>query len=138
MNTIPSNNTTTGRWIRVFQKAKSIAGGTMVNNGGVKSFYIQGTTNSTGNIVLTLTDDQTLTGNNLFNEIWNITVTPITEATGPATAVQNYRTTPSSNIKTPGFGFYKANAATVTVGLLFTPVASVGAGIVVQFEIKGI
>lgn len=139
LNTINSSLTTKGRWVRVFQRARTITGGgIMVNNGGVKNFYISGTTNASGDVVLNLTDDNTATGNALFSEIWSITAISTTDANGPATAVQSYRKSLPAGLKTLTYGFYRANAITITLGGVIPPVASVGAGTIVQFRIDGI
>ena len=139
MNVVTSDMTTSGRWVRIFQKAKSVTGGgILVSNGGIKTFFVSGSTDSNGKITLNLTDDNTATGNALFKEIWSITANPNTNANGPATAVQSYRENLAANLKTATFGFYKANAVTVTLGLLLTPVASIGSGTVVQFRVEGV
>lgn len=139
LNKLASNLTPTGRWVRVFQRARStVGGGVLVNNGGVKTLYITGTTDANGEVILNLTDNNLSTGNALFTEIWSIVVNPQIDASGPATAVQSYRKTLSTNLKTLTYGFYKANAFTVVLAAVITPVANVGAGTVVQFAITGI
>lgn len=138
VNIVVSNVASNGRWVRVFQKARSVGGGILVNNGGIKTFYISGTTGSNGKITLNLTDDNTATGNALFSEIWSILPNPQTNAAGPADAVQSYRESMAANLKTTTYGFYKANAVTITLGLFLTPVASIGAGTVSQFRLDGI
>ena len=110
----------------------------MVNNGGVKTLYASGITDSSGGIQLYLTDDGTATGNALFAEIWRNTSQCTQPATGPSTAVQSYVKALSADLKSTTHGFYKANAVTVTLGLVYAPFAAVGAGIPAQFEITGV
>lgn len=45
-NAVQSNSTATGRWIRVFQRARNLPHGVLVNNGGVMHFYCPTTINS--------------------------------------------------------------------------------------------
>lgn len=138
MNFIISTVNSNGRWVRVFQKARAVGGGILVNNGGVKSFYISATTGSTGEVTLNLTMDNTATGTAIFSEIWSIVPNPQTSAATPSDAVQSYRKSLSADLKTTTYGFYKANAVTITLGLFLTPVTSIGAGTNIQFRIDGI
>lgn len=138
LNVIQSNNITTGRWLRIFQKSKSYPQGTLVNNGGVKALYISGTTDINGEVTINLTDDNTATGNALFTEVWVTTAQSTTTASSVSNAVQSYRKSLAVNLKTVTFGFYKANALTITLGLLYNPFSSIGAGTVIQFKIEGI
>ena len=73
LNVVASSLTSTGRWVRVFQKAKTYAQGVLVNNGGIRTLYAPAVTDSNGQVAINLTDDNTLTGNNLFSEIWQVT-----------------------------------------------------------------
>lgn len=139
LNIINSNISSAGRWVRIFQRARTLpGGGILVNNGGVKTLFLSGATNSSGDIILNLTDDNNSTGNAVFTEIWSIKATSTTDANGPGNAVQSYRKSLTTNLKVLTYGFYKANAITIALGLLYNPFASVGAGTVIQFEITGI
>lgn len=138
LNYIKATDHTTGRWVRLFQRARVQNTGVMVNTGGVKAYYISGTTDANGNVTLNLTEDGTANGVALFSDIWAITTYPQVNANGPADAVQSYRKSLSANKKNVTYGFYKANALTVTLGLLFVPVTSIGAGTVISFKVEGI
>ena len=137
MNKLSSDVSPTGRWVRIFQKATSYPQGVLVKNGGVKTFYAGGVTNSNGDCTLNLTDDGTLSGNALFAEVWFNDSKSTVTATGPANAVTSYVKSLSSDLKTTTHGFFRANAVTVTLGLLYSPFAAVPAGIPVQFQING-
>lgn len=138
MNLVSSNLTGTGRWRRLFVKSIVYPQGIMVMNGAVKTFYATGATNANGDITLNLTDDNTATGNALFAEIWSNVSRSIATATGPSSAVQSYTKSLSPDLRQTVHGYYKANPVTVTLGLLYTPFASVGAGVTAQFEITGV
>jgi len=139
MNVIASDLNTTGRWLRVFQRARNTAGGaTLVNNGGVRTMFISATTNSSGEISINMTEEGTSGGTAIFTEIWSITATANINATGPADAVQSYRKTLAANLKTATYGFYKANAVTITLGLLLVPVASIGSGTSILVRVEGV
>ena len=139
MNYLTSNLSSTGRWVRVFQKARLTTGGaTLVNSGGVRTLFIAATTNSSGEITVNMTEEGTSTGTAIFTEIWSITATANINATGPADAVQSYRKSLAGNLKTATYGFYKANAVTITLGLLLVPVASIGAGTSIFVRVEGV
>lgn len=139
LNVVTSSvNGATGRWVRVFQRARNTTGGVLVNIGGVKTYFTSGTTDSSGNITINLTEENTSGGTALFTNIMSIQANPQTNANGPSDAVQSYRKSLSTNLKTTTFGFYKANALTITLGLLYSPFASVGAGVPVQFRVEGV
>ena len=138
LNVIMSTVTSSGRWLRIFQKVRMTAGGAkLVMNGGVKTLFVTGTTDANGQIVVPLTEDGTAGGTALFNTIDSIVVTPQTDAVGPADAVQSYRKNLAANNKTATYGFYKANALTLTLGLVYSPFASIGAGTIVKFTVQG-
>ncbi len=137
-NIIVSNKIATGRWLRVFQKVKNYSHGILLNNGGIKTFYATGTTNANGEVTLNLTEENTAGGTPLFKEVWFNDSKSTMTATGPGDAVTSYVKSLSSNLKVTTHGYFKANALTITLGLLLAPLASVGAGINVQFRIEGI
>lgn len=138
MNVIKSNFTNTGRWIRIFQKVKVYPHGILVNNGGVRTFYAPGITNAGGEVSINLTEDNTPTGTPLFTEVWLNQSKATTESTSVSNSVQSYVKSTTADLKQTTHGYYKPNAVTITVGLLFNPVAAVGAGVNVQFKIEGV
>lgn len=138
MNTIPSSTTGTGRWVRVFQKAKAYPQGVMVTNGGVKTFYVSATTDSNGDATFQLTDDGTSTGNALFTELWMYSAQANSPAVNLAAGVNSFFKSVSANLKTMVFGQYKENVVTITLGLLLAPLATVGAGTSVLCKVEGI
>ena len=131
-------NMTTGRWKRINSKVEVYPHGTLVINQNVKTFYAQATTDASGEITLNLTKENTAGGTAIFSEVWfndsraNVTATTISNA------IQSYVKNTSANLKTTTHGYYKANALTITLGLVYSPFTSVGAGVQVQFRVEGI
>ena len=126
-----------GRWQRVVTRAKAYPQGVLVMNGAVKTFFAAGTTNAAGDVTLFLTDTNTAAGNPLFTQVFFNDSRATTAATGPANAVTSYVKTLAADLRQTTHGFFKANAVTVTLGLVYAPFAAVGAGIPVQFRIEG-
>ena len=138
LNVVASLKSATGRWVRMFQRARNYPQGVMVTNANVKTFYASAVTDANGDCTITLTDDNTPSGNPLFTDIWfNDSKATIT-ATGPANSVTSYVKTLAANLKSTTHGYFRANAVTVTLGLLYNPFSTVGAGVPVQFRIDGI
>lgn len=138
MRTFPSDNSAMGRWERVFQRVQVLPHGILVNNGGVKTFYAPGTTNASGEITLNLTLDNTANGTPIFTEIWFNDSKAAVTATTPANAVSSYVKNLSANLKQTTHGYFRANAVTITLGLLYAPFAAAPAGVGVQFKIEGV
>lgn len=85
LNTIASTaiQGSTGRWVRIFQRARQYPGGVLVNTGGVKTFYALGlSTAADGTVTSYLTDDGTATGNALFSTVWTTTGQATSMGTG--------------------------------------------------------
>lgn len=133
-----STRTAAGRWVRIFQRTKTLPHGILVMNGGVKTFYAPGVTNSAGEVTLNLTTDNTPTGPAIFTEIWFNAARAMAPAESVSNAVQNYVKNQTANLKSTTHGFYRANALNLVLGLLYNPFASTGAGVPVQFRVEGI
>lgn len=139
LNVVQSDTVTgSGRWRRIVARISVLPHGTLVNITGVKTFYASKNTDANGAAQLYLTDTGLAGGAALFSEVWSNSSRAQTTATGPSQAVQSYTQELTSDLKSTTHGFYKANALTITLGLVYAPFASVGAGIPVQFEITGI
>ena len=138
MNIVPSSRSATGRWRRIFVRNIQYPHGVLTFNGGIKTFYASGVTNANSDIMLYLTEDNTPAGAALFTEIWSNVSRSTATANGPSSAVQSYTKSLSADLKQTTHGYYKANALTITLGLVYAPFASVGAGIPAQFEITGV
>lgn len=138
LNVIQSSTTATGRWVRVFQRARSLPHGILVMNGGVKTFFASGVTAADGSAALNLTMDNTPTGEAIFSDIWSNTSRARTVSATPGNAVQSFLMEESANFKTTKHGFYKANIATIALGLLYNPFIMVAAGTQVQFRVEGV
>lgn len=129
---------TPGGWLRVVQRAKTYPQGVMSMNGIVRTFFASGTTNASGDVILFLTEDNTATGVPLFKQIWFNDSKATVNATGPANAVTSYVKTLATDLRQTTHGFFRANALTVTLGLVYSPFAAVPAGVPVQFRIEGV
>lgn len=137
LNSVASTTTTAGRWVRVFQRAAQLPQGILVTNGGVKTLYVQATTDSTGSATIYMTVDGTPTGTPIFGSIMANISRVTTPAANPSQAVQTYIVSTSSDLRTTTHGCFRPNALTVAVGAVYNPYTTVGAGISVAFEIEG-
>lgn len=136
LNTVKSDQTDVGRWVRVFQRAQQLPHGVLVNTGGVKAFFANGVTAADGTASLALTMDGTADGVPIFQAIWNNTANARTTSQIAGNAVQSFLM--AETLKTTKHGFSKANAVTMVLGSILSPVAMVGAGINVAFKLEGI
>ncbi len=137
LRAIPSSRSETGRWVRIFQKAQVLPHGILVNNGGVKTFYASGTTDANGKITLNLTMDNTLSGPAIFKAIWFNDSKCTSPAGSPQAAVTSYVESLSADLKKTIHGYFKANAVTILLSMVYNPFANVGANVPVQFRIEG-
>lgn len=137
MKSFPSNLSGTGRWTRMFQRAQTMGAGTLVNNGGVKTFYVGGVTNASGDTTVNATTDGTATGTAIFTEIWSIVAQAMSVSSTPANAVMAYPKALPVDLKTITYGFCRINPAAIVLGGTLPPVA-VPAGVEVKFSIDGI
>jgi len=146
LNIIVSSVSSTGRWIRMFQRAVDISptNGTMLTlAGNYKEYTVSGTTNASGQIVWNLTDDGTATGNALFTSTKIILVEVDQDQPLPEDAVTPRRISLSSNLKVLTYGFSKPKINPVTtalalIGVSIVPTQSVAAGVPATLTIKGL
>lgn len=134
-NTVQSSVTSTGRWVRVFQRTITLPHGILNINGGVKTFYATANTVSGGTAKINLTLDNTTTGPSIFNEIWFNDSQAKTPATTAIEGVKSYIM--SEDLKQTTHGFYKSQTINVLTSLL-APVIMIGAGQTVRFKVEGI
>jgi hypothetical protein len=69
LNVLTSSVSTTGRWKRLNVKTQTLPHGILTMNGGVKTFYASGVTNSSSEFTVNLTMDGTATGMAIFSQI---------------------------------------------------------------------
>ncbi len=142
MNNIPSNIAAVGSWVRIFQKAVNYTQGILVNNGGVKTMYCPATTNSTGQVVVYLTDNNLSTGNTLYKEVWLVTCMQSPNTTNSNSPIIGYGIV-SGDLKTVTCYFYKNNQTTLgstllsIAGLVINGVTAAPASVPVQIKIEG-
>lgn len=135
MNTVVSNQSATGRWVRVFQRAATLPQGVLVNMGGVKTLFATAICNSSGQATVNLTMDNTTTGVPIFNTILSNTSKCIQAQANPTAAIDTYVVSQSTTSTT--HGAYKPNAVSLTVGLLYNPYSAVAAGTPLSFRVDG-
>ena len=140
MAVVKSNRTTVGRWVRVFQRNVTVPQGTLVMNGGVKTLYVAAVTDSNGRATINLTYENTPTGTPIFSEVWKNDSRARINASTQNEAVSSYmvQSAEATSFKTTTHGYYKPNAVTLTIGLVYAPIANIGAGTTVLFEVVGI
>lgn len=138
MNIIISNLSERGRWIRVFQWAQELPHGKLVTNGGMKTFFVIGTSTAAGDVTVSLTRENNATGTPIFTDIWSILTHPMVEAASISGAVMTFRKSLSSDLKTLTYGLFRPNVNAVGQGVINNPFVALGAGIKVQFRIEGI
>lgn len=105
-----------GRWVRVFQKRRQLASGAhLLTHAGAKTLYVSGTTDSNGEVVVSLTDDD---GTALFAEVW-MTVAEARPSSLPdaSEVVTGTRKALSVDRKQLTYRFARGNATTLGNGL---------------------
>lgn len=136
MRVIKPNSVATGRWKRINTKIEVLPHGILLDNQGVKTFYASTVTDANGEVTLNLTRENTSTGTAFCQEIKYNDARSTVVATSVSSAVQSYVKNTTANLKQSTYGFYRANALTITLGLVYNPCASVGAGVPVQFRVE--
>lgn len=139
LNTIVSSvPDITGRWVRVFQKVKVYPHGLMVTNGGVMTFYAGSTTNASGQSVINLTEDNTLSGVPLFSAVWQVNGQADASASTSNDVITGNGKV-SADLKTATFTFSRGNSSAVGVlGLTVLGLRSAPASTPVRLSVTGI
>lgn len=136
LTVIASNKSQTGRWIRTGSRVESVPQGKIFTNGRVRVLYASGTTNSSGEITINLTRENTSGGTALFSEIWFEQSVPKAIASAAAALICSPKTR-AANLKTTTHVYTKANAITLLINLSYNPFIAAGSGIDVQFMVMG-
>jgi hypothetical protein len=140
LNFIASNTSSTGRWVRSFQRARTYPQGILTFNGGIKILYVKATTNSSGEATIYLTTDNTANGPLIFSEIYDNYSYATSDAANWSLAVQSFIkiSAETGNLKTTTHGFYKMQSINPLLGGLIPPLVMVGSGVPVTFAITGV
>lgn len=145
LNTIPSNLSETGRWIRVFQKAQMLGGNAvMVRNGSLKTVYTPGVTNSSGEVVVYLTDTGLSTGNAIYTEVWSSQCEATANLSSANDALVITRKTLSNDLKTLTYVLARGNNQTLggtllaILGTVITGLRAAPSGVVCSVRVDGI
>lgn len=144
MNVIPSNVSSTGRWLRIFQRARNLAQGVLVTTGGVRTLYALGVTDSNGRFTVNLTEENTTTGTALFTEVWQTAGESTGTASTPNDVVLGSRYSLSSDRKILAYQFSRGGMTTLgstllnIAGAIIPGLRSVPAGTPVAVRVDGI
>jgi hypothetical protein len=139
MNVVASSVTTKGRWLRIFQRARSLAQGVLVNNGGVKTLYATGTTDANGRITINLTEENTAAGTALFTDVWLTTGEATNGAATPNDVATGSRVSLSTDKKVLVYQFSRGNSSVVSLlGVNVLGMRAVASGTPVAVRIDGV
>ena len=140
MNAITSSLSSTGRWVRIFQRARTLPHGVLVYNGGVKSFYpLNAVTDANGEVVLNLTENNTTTGVPLFSAIWSVSMEGVTATASANDVVVGSRKALSSDSRVLTLRFVRGASTLVSVlGVALPGLRVAPAGISIGARIDGI
>lgn len=140
-NTVVSNRTAIGRWVRAFQRTRDLPHGKLTYIGSTKIFTASGVTNAQGQCTLLLTMDNTANGAAIFTDIaWNDSQFVGNAATPDDDVRSRVVVQPDlaiNALKTTTHGFSKANVVTIVLSLLYRPFGAVGANVPVRFRVEG-
>lgn len=142
LNIVPSNKSSSGRWVRIFQRARNLSHGVLVNNGGVKSFYAPSTVDANSQSLINLTEENTANGTAIFSEVWSTNGESIVNVTDPNDVVIGVRKTLSANKKQLTYYFARGNTTTLgsallnILGLVIPALrpAAVGTSVIIKVE----
>lgn len=136
-NVISSTVDATGKWNRLFVRVLRLPQGVLVFNGKVKTLYVTGVTNSSGEASINLTMENTAAGTSIFTEIWDNKSSAIVNASTPNDAIGSCVKT--ETLKVTNHLFYKGNNAVLSVlGTAFNGFRAAATGISVRFVVVGI
>lgn len=133
---VPNNNI--GRWKKIFVKTLTLPQGVMTMNGGIKSLYVQTTTDATGTATINLTTNNTTNGTPIFSEIWWDDSKSAVATTNVNDAIGSTRKSLSSDLKVLSHMFYRGNSSLVSIlGATVLGFRTAPTGTAVNFIIVG-
>lgn len=137
-NVIAATGSATGRWIRVFQRVRTVGANVLVANGSFKQLYCPGVTDSNGRVTLYLTDDGTANGNALFSTIMQTAGEGTDAVTQPNAALVGSRYSVSVDRKTLVYQFSRGSTTTLgALGLTILGLVAAPSGANVTVRIDG-
>jgi hypothetical protein len=139
-NVVTSNTTGGGRWIRIFQRVRAVAGGYLVTNGGFKEFFMPGTLNASGQIIATLTMDGTSGGTPIFTEVWTTQGDGAAAGSTANDSVIGTRRSLSNDLRSLTYQFVRGSNTTLTgvLGLVIPGLQAAPQGTAVVIRVSGI
>ena len=144
MNVVPSTVSPTGRWLRIFQRARNLQQGVLVNNGGVRTLYALGVTDGNGRFTINMTEDNTPGGVAIFTEVWQTDGEATANAPTANDVVIGSRFSLSTDKKVLVYQFSRGNMTTLgttllnIVGTIIPGLRSVPAGTAVAVKVDGV
>lgn len=113
-NVIPSRVSSTGRWLRVAQRARA-RGATdyLILSGGVRTLFAYGATDANGEVTVYLTEDGSATGSPIFGNVWMTVGQATTNAATPNDIVTGARKSLAADLKSVTYRFARGNSQTL-------------------------
>lgn len=137
-NFVGSSRSTAGRWVRVFQRVRTIGVNVLVTNGGFKTLFASGVTDANGRLTVYLTDDGTPAGNALFGNIMQTNGEGTAVQTDPNNIFVSGRYSLSSDLKTLVYQFARGNSSVVSLlGTTVLGMRAAAQGATVSVRIDG-
>lgn len=138
-NVVASTVSATGRWIRIFQRVRTVGSGYLVTNGGFKEFFMPTTLDANGRATVYLTDDGTATGNPIFSEVWTTQGDGAAAGSTANDSVIGSKRSLSADLKTLVYQFSRGSSVTVTLlGVLVPGLTAAPAGTAVVVRVSGV
>lgn len=139
-NVVASAVSATGRWIRVFQRVRPLAGGYLVSNGGFKQFFVGATLNSSGQVAVNLTMDGTTTGTPIFTEVWTTQGDGSAAGSTANDSVIGTRKSLTADLKVLTYQFVRGSNTTLSgiLGLVIPGLQGAPAGTSVVVQVSGV
>jgi hypothetical protein len=111
---ISSISPDSGRWMRVFQRVRTVGPNTLISNGSFKTLFCPASTDLNGRVTIYLTDDGTATGNALFSTVMQTSGEGTAPVTDPNNMLIGSRYSMSADLKTLVYQFARGNSATLS------------------------
>lgn len=136
-NVIAATGVGTGRWVRTFQRVRVAGPNIVVTNGGFKTVFCPGTTDSNGRVTVYLTDDGSATGTALFSTVMMTSGEGTAVQTDPNNVLIGGRYSMSSDMRTLTYQFARGNSSVLSVlgtTVLGMRAAAVGTSVAVRVD----
>lgn len=139
-NVVTSSMSGTGRWVRIFQRVRQVAGGYLVTNGGFKQFFMGTTLNGSGQAVANLTMDGTASGTPIFSEVWTTQGDGAAAGSTANDSVIGTRKSLTGDLKVLTYQFVRGSNTTLSglLGIVIPGLQAAPSGTSVVIAVSGI